>query len=82
LPTQLMIFMNAPSGCAPVCPCTARLNCGAEPNVCATTQLWHSTTHSAKATSGLFLISAMESSTLLPGNPALSMNAARRYDEL
>src|SRR5215469_9502124 len=37
LPIQLMKFRKVPSGCAPVCPCTATLNCGVLPKFCATT---------------------------------------------
>jgi hypothetical protein len=35
LPTQLIRFSHVPSGCAPVCPCTATFTCGAWPRFCA-----------------------------------------------
>src|SRR5208283_5688344 len=54
LPTQLMKFRKLPSGCAPVCPCTATLNCGAAPRFCAATNCTMASSKIAATTRGFF----------------------------
>src|SRR5215472_12941489 len=54
LPTQLMKFRKAPSGCAPVSPCTATLNCGLVPRFWATTSCPTTRNTTASTTRGFF----------------------------
>src|SRR5215469_9170890 len=54
LPIQLMKFRKVPSGCAPVCPCTATLNWGVVPKFCATTYWTITSSVNASTTKDFF----------------------------